>query len=108
MNWKQSFGTSLLVAIALIGSSFAQAPKPASYNVTDLGTLGGAYSYTYTLNEAGVVGGGAARASQVDGISQTAFVWLRGQMVALGTLDGAACPDCSSESAGVSGSGIAP
>jgi hypothetical protein len=29
-------------------------------------------------------------------------------MVALGTLDGAACPDCSSESAGVSGSGIAP
>jgi probable HAF family extracellular repeat protein len=107
MNWKQSVGNTLWLTVALIGSSVAQAPKPAMYNVTDLGTLGGAYSSTYTLNEAGIVGGGAATPSQVDGLSQTAFIWQRGQMNGLGTLDGAACPDCSSESAGVSGSGIA-
>ncbi|MDT8070617.1 MAG: hypothetical protein ROO76_20850 [Terriglobia bacterium] len=108
MNWKQSVGITLLVTVALIGSSVAQAPKPAKYNVTDLGTLGGAYSYTYTLNEAGIVGGGAATPTQIDGLSQMAFIWQRGQMIGLGTLDGAACPDCSSASAGVSSSGIAP
>src|SRR4051794_19750179 len=108
MSWKQSVRTSLLVMAALIGSSVAQTPKPAMYNVTDLGTLGGAYSYTYTINEAGIVGGGAAVPSQVDGLSQTAFIWQRGQMTGLGTLDGAVCPDCSSESAGISGSGSAP
>jgi uncharacterized membrane protein len=108
MSWKQFFGTTLLATVALIGSSIAQSSKPAMYKVTDLGTLGGAYSYTYTINEAGVVGGGAATPSQVDGVSQTAFIWQRGQMIGLGTLDGAACPDCSSESAGISGTGVAP
>jgi probable HAF family extracellular repeat protein len=108
MSWKQSVVTTLLVTITLIGSSVAQAPKPAMYTVTDLGTLGGDYSYPYTINEAGVVGGGAATPNQVDGLSQTAFLWHRGRMVGLGTLEGAACPDCSSESAGVSGTGIAP
>ena len=107
MSRRQSVGVLLLVAAVLVGSSVAQAPKPAMYSVTDLGTLGGAYSYTYTLNEAGIVGGGAATPSQVDGLSQTAFVWQRGQTIGLGTLDGAVCPDCSSESAGVSSSGIA-
>lgn len=107
MSWKKFVGTSLLLAVALIGSSVAQAPKPAMYNVTDLGTLGGAYSSTYTINAAGIVGGGAATPSQVDGLSQTAFIWQRGQMTGLGTLGGAACPDCNSESAGVSGSGSA-
>lgn len=106
MNWKQAVGTKLLVTVALISSSVAQVP--AKYNVTDLGTLGGTYSYTYTLNEAGVVSGGAATPSQFDGLSQTAFIWQRGQMIELGTLDGAACPDCSSASAGISGFGIAP
>jgi uncharacterized membrane protein len=110
MSFKLSvvFGFTLLLTVVLIGSSVAQTPKPAMYKVTDLGTLGGAYSYTYTINEAGIVGGGAATPSQVDGLSQTAFFWQRGQMIELGTLDGAACPDCSSASAGVSGSGIAP
>lgn len=109
MSWKQSVvvGTTMLLTVVLIGSSVAQAPKPAMYNVTDLGTLGGAYSYTYTLNEAGIVGGGAATSDQIDGLSQTAFLWQRGQMIGLGTLDGTECLGCSSESAGVSGSGSA-
>jgi uncharacterized membrane protein len=107
MSWKQSVGITLLSTVVLIGSSVAQAPRPAKYKVTDLGTLGGAYSYTYTLSEAGIVGGGAATPSQVDGLSQTAFLWYRGKMFGLGTLDGAACPDCSSASAGLSGSGTA-
>jgi probable HAF family extracellular repeat protein len=108
MSWKLFVSTALLLAIVSIGSAVAQTKKPAVYNVTDLGTLGGTYSYTYTLTETGIVGGGAATASQVDGLSQTAFVWQGGQMVGLGSLDGATCPDCSSESAGVSSSGIAP
>lgn len=107
MIWKH-FARTTLCILALIGSSVAQGKNPVMYNVTDLGTLGGTYSYTYALNEAGIVGGGAATPSQVDGLSQTAFLWLRGQLFGLGTLDGAACPDCSSESASISGSGIAP
>jgi probable HAF family extracellular repeat protein len=107
MSWRKFISTTLLLTTVSIGSAVAQTPKPAVYNVTDLGTLGGTYSYTYTLSETGIVGGGAATSSQVDGLSQTAFVWQRGQMLGLGTLDGAACPDCSSESAGVSGSGLA-
>ena len=107
MSWKHSVGISMLTTVVLVGSSVAQSPKPATYKVTDLGTLGGDYSYPYTINEAGIVGGGSATPSQVDGLSQTAFLWHRGKMTGLGTLDSAACPDCSSESAGISGFGRA-
>jgi len=77
-----------------------QKPQPARYSVTDLGTLGGAYSYAYGLNNAGVVAGGAATATQTDGVAQTAFLWYRGHMINLGTLGGPDCPDCNSEAGG--------
>lgn len=85
----------------------AQGPKPAMYSVTDLGTLGGTYSYSYTINDGGLVSGGAATPDQTDGFAQTAFVWSRGQIVSLGTLGGDACPACSSEGAGSDANGIA-
>jgi probable HAF family extracellular repeat protein len=100
---------AMVVSLTIPASIVAQAsgPKRAHYRVTDLGTLGGTYSTSYTINDAGVVGGGAATAAQIDGISQTAFLWYRGQIVNMGTLGGSACPDCSSESAGSDAGGVA-
>jgi uncharacterized membrane protein len=92
-------------ALAVVGSASAQRAKPAQYSVTDLGTLGGAYSYSYAINNAGAIAGGAATPSQVDGIGQTAFVWYHGSIASLGTLGGADCPMCNSENAAVSMAG---
>ena len=65
------------------------------YAVEDLGTLGGPYSFSYNLNDAGVVTGGSASASQngdptqaVINAQQTAFFWDRGRLHKLGTLGG--------------------
>jgi probable HAF family extracellular repeat protein len=63
-------------------------PKHIRYTVTDLGTLGGTYSYAWGLNDAGRVAGSAATQTQTDGLSQTAFLWHRGQITDLGTLGG--------------------
>jgi uncharacterized membrane protein len=65
------------------------------YTVEDLGTLGGPYSFSYSLNDAGVVTGGSATAMQngdpaqaVNNAAQTAFFWERGRLRHLGTLGG--------------------
>jgi probable HAF family extracellular repeat protein len=87
--------TSLLAALAI-----AQ-PSPR-YTVTDLGTLGGMYSYGYGINAAGVVSGGAATPTQT-GVSQTAFLWYDGHMIDLGTLPGG----LNSEAGGPNSSGEA-
>jgi probable HAF family extracellular repeat protein len=83
-------------------------PRPARYTVTDLGTLGGEYSIAYGLNNHGVVSGGAATESQIDFVSQTGFLWYRGHIINVGTLGGAACPDCNSEAGGPNAAGISP
>jgi probable HAF family extracellular repeat protein len=85
-----------------------QTPESSHYIVTDLGTLGGTYSYGYGINNAGVVSGGAATQAQTDGVSQTAFLWHRGHFFNLGTLGGAACPGCSSEAGGTNARGESP
>jgi probable HAF family extracellular repeat protein len=103
-----------IYAITLFAAVAAQAqpvaredkPQPPRYKVIDLGTLGGTYSYAYGLNNAGVVAGGAATPSQIGGLFQTAFLWDDGQMINLGTLGGAACPDCNSEAGGPNASGV--
>jgi len=90
----------LIAILAIPAGMTAQAQGTAQYSVTDLGTLGGAYSFGYGLNNAGVVAGGAATATQTDFVSQTGFLWYRGHIINVGTLGGAACPDCSSEAGG--------
>jgi probable HAF family extracellular repeat protein len=62
--------------------------KHIRYTVIDLGTLGGTYSYAWGLNNAGLVAGSSATRTQTDGLSQTAFLWDRGQITELGTLGG--------------------
>lgn len=89
-----------LLAIAVGSAAQAQTPRPPHYTIADVGTLGGTYSYAYGLNEAGVVSGGAATAAETDGLSQTGFLWDGTHITNVGTIDGSACPDCSSEAGG--------
>lgn len=92
------------------GLASAQEPahRPATYTVTDLGTLGGPYSYAYGLNDLGVVAGGAATPNQTNGLAQTAFIWDGGRLVSLGTLAGEDCPDCASAAGGPTDFGDSP
>src|SRR5690348_350962 len=103
------------VSLAIPLHSIAQDNKAHSperlphYIVKDLGTLGGPYSFAYGLNNAGVVAGGAATATQngdpsqaVFQAPQTAFLWDRGHIQNLGTLGGP-----SSEAGGPNASGEA-
>ena len=100
-----SLGLLALLTIPTALIVRAQGPKRARYTVTDLGTLGGTYSFAYTINSSGRVAGGAATPSQTDFFSQTAFLWYGGQPINLGTLGGSACPNCSSEGSAVSANG---
>jgi probable HAF family extracellular repeat protein len=97
----------LLVVLAMPAGSIARAqgPKPATYKITDLGTLGGANSFAYSINDSGMVAGGANTAGQNDFVAQTAFLWYGGKPISLGTLGGSECPDCSSEGSAASANG---
>jgi probable HAF family extracellular repeat protein len=107
MNWNRKMRVSIWLSLAAtLANAYAQGPKPAQYSVTDLGTLGGSYSYAYTINNAGAIAGGAATPDQVDGIATTAFVWYRGNLASLGTLGGADCPSCISENAATNMNGL--
>lgn len=98
-------GVLILLTFSLGSATQAQTPNAPHYTVTDLGTLGGTYSYGYGINNAGVVSGGAATATQTGGIAETAFLWYGGHRLNLGTLGGTACPTCSSEAGGPNGGG---
>ena len=92
--------TSIAAGSLLAALAIAQPPQPR-YTVTDLGTLGGSYTYAYGMNAAGWVTGGAATPTQTGGLSQTAFLWHGGHMIDLGTLPGG----LNSEGAGVNAIG---
>jgi probable HAF family extracellular repeat protein len=92
---------TILISIAagtLLAALTARAQP--RYTVIDLGTLGGTYSFAYGLNNAGVVAGGAATASQTGGLNQSAFLWYGGQIINLGTLGASTWPACNSEAGG--------
>lgn len=86
-------------ALAVVLTGQTKGHSRAAYKVTDLGTLGGSYSFAYSINGSGMVAGGAATSSQNNFVAQTGFVWDGGQLINLGTLDGSDCADCSSEGA---------
>ena len=92
---------TLIGAGSLLAALACAQPAPR-YTITDLGTLpGGTYSYSYGMNSAGWVAGGAATATQTGGVSQTAFLWNGRHMIDLGALPGG----LNSEGAGVNASG---
>src|SRR3954453_20182263 len=96
------YRTALIAAVVvpvLLKAEQRQQPRAADhfprYVVKDLGTLGGPYSFTYNLNDAGVVTGGSATATQngdptqaVVNAPQTAFFWDGGPLRNMGTLGG--------------------
>lgn len=94
------YRAALFVALAVPIPLAAQQAKHAAdqfprYAIEDLGTLGGQYSFTYSLNDAGVVTGGAATGRQtgdptqaVVNAPQTAVSWDRGRIRNLGSLGG--------------------
>ena len=99
---------SLLILLAMpAGLVQAQTSKAALYSVTDIGTLGGANSFSYSINNSGTVAGGANTPDQDDLVAQTAFIWRGGKPISLGTLGGSACPDCSSEGSAATANGAA-
>jgi probable HAF family extracellular repeat protein len=104
----QSWPGLLILLTMSVGITIpAEAQNPSHYKVTDLGALGGTYSYAYGINNAGVVSGGAATPSQADGLSQTAVLWYPGlPPINLGTLGGAECPACNSEAGGPNAAGV--
>jgi len=81
--WKHCKTASLLTIFILgfIGSGILATPM---YTITDLGTLGGNYSYAYGINYFGQVVG----SSQIANGEYHAFLYSDGTMIDLGTLGG--------------------
>lgn len=109
LMWISAIATFGVLAVSVGAAPQAKGPSPAAYTVTDIGTLGGTYSFAYSINDSGMVAGGAATASQSDPamVAQTAFYWAGGQPISLGNLGGTVCPACNSEGSAVSASGMA-
>jgi probable HAF family extracellular repeat protein len=99
-KWLVKVCTMLCVALAMImlwATTQAQS-QPATYTITDLGTLpGGSYSVGRAINSTGQVVG---RTDDMGG-NDHAFSWLNGVMTDLGTLPGGT----SSEAWAVNASG---
>lgn len=84
----------LIVALALavgLPAVPGTAASPALFTVTDLGTLGGTYSFAWSINDRGQVAG----LSSLPGDTQSCdtqscdpFLWQHGVMTDLGTLGG--------------------
>lgn len=78
------------LAVALISGRTVARSAPVEYAIVDLGTLGGAESRAYALNNRGQVAGQADTAELKSGGDPIhhAFQWQAGRMQDLGTLGG--------------------
>jgi probable HAF family extracellular repeat protein len=99
-----SIGVAAVLCAGAARGIHAGSPM-AEFTVIDLKTLGGGYSFGYSINDAGVAAGGAATALQTDYLAQTAFISNGGDPVNVGAVGGSACSGCSSEAAAVSADG---
>ena len=91
---KSRFIFSVLVAALLTaltipfvgcgGASALDPPDPKTYTVIDLGTLGGTYSQSFSVNSTGVVSGQAS----LSGGTWHAILWQGAHISDLGTLGG--------------------
>ena len=80
---------SLMLAVAMVAGtqmSAAAAPPPPSYDVVDLGTLGGNASFGLDVNDRDQVAGNARTGTTT--LPLLAFAWSDGEMAELGTLPG--------------------
>ncbi len=79
-HWKLSFGLAMIVLVCLRTGS-----AQTTYTVTDLGTLGGTFSFGTAVNSRGEVSG----KSSLPGDTEThPFLWKKGVMTDLGTFGG--------------------
>ncbi len=97
--------SSIIAGSLLAGLGLAQ--PQARYNLIDLGTLGGTYSFAVGINNSGHVAGAAATVQQTDGWAATAAMWRREKgklgitkLGVLGPLLSPACPTCNSGARG--------
>ena len=98
---------NLITAGSLLAALSIAQPAPR-YKVVDLGTLGGAgtNSSAYDMNNSGWVAGSG---NLIPGGPQHGIVWFGSRpSIDLGTLDGAACPDCNSGAASPNARGDTP
>ncbi|WP_434130469.1 hypothetical protein [Methylocaldum sp. GT1BB] len=82
-SWSGKPSLQALTVLAAMGLA-SNAHAAVRYSITDLGTLGGTYSHTIGINDAGRVAGGSETASE----EGHAFVTVDGVMTDLGTLGG--------------------
>jgi probable HAF family extracellular repeat protein len=97
---RRSLGRLLIVLVGFVcalGALPAAQARPLAqtsfpYTVTDLGTLGGQFSFATDINNRGQVIGSSA---VVDGASQHAYLWQAGELIDLGAigLDNQPVPD---------------
>lgn len=96
------------IAAGALFAALATAQPQPRYTVLDLGTLGGAYSFAFGINNGGEVAGAAATPAQTDFVSTTAFLWSKQKgIINLGTLGPPAFPACPMCNSGASGVGAA-
>jgi len=104
-----TLSAALATPVRIVAQEQQKAERPPHYVVTDLGTLGGMYSFGFGINNAGEVAEAAATLAQTDGFAATAFLWTKQKgMTNLGTLGPPAfpaCPTCNSGAAAVGASG---